>query len=244
VSSSLQYERRALMAIDPRKYADPREVPKYTIGEVALYLDLPPSTVRWWCLGRHFKTGGERRFSPSLIQPASQDPHNPSLSFYNLAEVHVLAATRRFNKISMQKIRDAIDYLAAQYPSLHPLIGHDFFTDGKDLFVKKITETVNLSRKGQLAFKELVDAHLDRLVSDHAGWPEKLFPVRHRDIEKKPIVIVPSVCGGHPITPKKGIRVSVLLSRNHAGESFQQIADDYGLTELEVEDAIRYMEAA
>jgi uncharacterized protein (DUF433 family) len=68
--------------------------------------------------------------------------------------------------------------------------------------------------------------------------------VRHRDIEKKPIVIVPSVCGGHPITPKKGIRVSVLLSRNHAGESFQQIADDYGLTELEVEDAIRYMEAA
>ena len=56
------YNRQALMAVDPKRYADLREVPKYTIGEVASYLDLPtPSTVRWWCLGRYFKIGDERR---------------------------------------------------------------------------------------------------------------------------------------------------------------------------------------
>ncbi len=232
------------MAVDPKRYADLREVPKYTIGEVASYLDLPPSTVRWWCLGRYFKIGDERRFSRPLILPALHDPHNPSLSFFNLAELHVLAATRRFDNISMQKIRNAIDYLNEQQPSPHPLIAQDFFTDGKDLFIKRILETVNLSRKGQLAFKEIVDVHLDRLEPDTSGWPARLYPVRRRDTSKRPIVIVPDVGGGHPITPKKGIRVSVLLSRKDAGESYQQIADDYGLTELEVEEAVRYMEAA
>ena len=70
----------------------------------------------------------------------------------------------------MQKIRDAIDYLFQQYwVSRHTLLGYDFFTDGKDLFVKKILETVNLSKKGQLAFKDLVDNHLDRLVKDNSG---------------------------------------------------------------------------
>jgi len=181
--------------------------------------------------------------SPALIKPALYDPHGPSLSFYNLAEAHILAATRRFDKISMQKIRNAIDYLSQRYGSVHPLLGHDFFTDGKDLFIKKIVETVNLSKKGQLAFKEIVDAHLDRVVTVD-GWPTQVYPVRHRDVTKKPIVILPNVGGGRPITPHKSIRVEVLMNRKHAGESYQQIAEDYGLAEREVEEAIRYMEAA
>jgi len=238
------YNRQALMAINPKNYSEPREVPKYTLGQVAWYLDIPTSTLHWWCLGREYTVKGERRSSPALIKPALYDPHNPSLSFYNLAEVHILAATRKFDKISMQKIRNAIDYLAEQYSSPHPLLGHDFFTDGKDLFIKKILETVNLSRKGQLAFKELVDTHLDRLAKDPSGWPTQLYPVRHRDTTKKPIIIVPTVAGGHPITPRKGIRVEVLMNRKQAGETYQHIAEDYGLTQLEVEEAIRYMEAA
>lgn len=232
------------MGVDPKNYSDPRDVPKYNLAEVALYLDIPESTVRWWCLGRKFKFRGERRDSPALIKPALHDPHNPSLSFFNLAELHILAATRRFHKISMQKIRDAIDYIAASHPSAHPLLSQDFFTDGVNLFVKRINETVNLSKKGQLAFKELVDAHLSRIVPDSSGLPEKLYPIRHHDTQKKPIMIVPAVCGGRPITPKKGIRVSVLLSRSNAGETYQQIADDYGLAEIEVKDAVQYMEAA
>ena len=144
----------------------------------------------------------------------------------------------------MQKIRDAIDYLAQQYKSTHPLLGHEFFTDGRELFIKRIIATVNLSRKGQLAFKELVDKHLDRVIPDSSGWPVEVYPVRHNDMTKKPIVIVPTVAGGQPITPRKGIRVTVLMNRKEAGESYQQIAEDYGLTDIEVKEAVEYMEAA
>jgi uncharacterized protein (DUF433 family) len=232
------------MGVDPRKYRDPRDVPKYNLAEVALYLDIPESTVRWWCLGRKFRVRGELRDSPALIKPALIDPRNPSLSFYNLAEIHILAATRRFHKISIQKIRDAIDYIEAIHPSPHPLLSLELFTDGASLFIKRISETVNLSKKGQLAFKELVDAHLSRIIPDSSGLPEKLYPIRHQDTQRKPIIIVPNVCGGRPITPKKGIRISVLLNRRDAGETYQQIADDYGLAEAEVKEAIQYMEAA
>jgi hypothetical protein len=126
------------MTVDPHQYADPRDVPRYTVGQIAYFLDIPASTVRWWCLGRNYKVHGELRSSPPLIKPALYDPHNPSLSFYNLAELHILGSTRRFSRISMQSIRGAIDYLSGAYPSPHPLLGHDFFTDGKDLFVKRI----------------------------------------------------------------------------------------------------------
>jgi len=232
------------MRVDPTQYEDPRDVPKYTLRDVAWYLDLPISTLRWWCLGRNYMLRGERRSSASLIRPALYDPRNPSLSFFNLAELHILAATRRFSKISMQRLRDAIDYLGETYPSQHPLLGHDFFTDGRNLFVKRILETVNLSKRGQLAFKEIVDVYLDRIVKDSLGWPEKIYPIRHKDASRQPVIIVPNVAGGQPITPKKGVRISVLLNRHEAGESYQDIAEDYGLTRTDVEDAIKYMEAA
>lgn len=232
------------MAVNPKNYTDPREVPKYTLREVHWYLDIPLSTLRWWCLGRHYIVKGERRSSPALITPSLYDPDNPSLSFYNLAEAHILSATRKFGKISMQKIRIGIDYLAEQYGSPHPLLGHEFFTDGRNLFIKRVLETVNISKKGQLAFKEIVDAHLDRLVNDKSGWPTQVYPVRHQDTTKRPIVIIPTVGGGQPITPRKGIRVTVLLNRKKAGESYQQIAEDYGLTTSEVEEAVQYMAAA
>ena len=232
------------MVIDPRKYSDLREVPKYTIGDVAWYLDVPPSTIRWWFLGRTYIVKGELRQSRELIRPAHYDPYNPSLSFYNLVEAHILAATRKVHNISMQKLRDAIDYLQQRYQSQHPLLGHDFFTDGKDLFIKKLSETVSLGKKGQLAFKEIVDIYLDRLMKDSAGWPTEIYPIRHRDTTKKPIVIVPTVASGQPVTARNSIRVAVLINRKDAGESAQQIAEDYGLTTLEVEQAIQYMEAA
>jgi len=234
------------MSVNPRNYADSRDVPKYTLQQVAWYLDIPIATLRWWCLGRDFKIGGKPRHSDALITPALYNANSPSLSFYNLAEIHILVATRRFHKISMPKIRDAIDYLEGPSKGQvkHPLLSQEFFTDGKGLFVKHLLETVNLGKKGQLAFKELVDQHLERIVPDATGRPEKLYPVRHGDLANKSVIIIPTVGSGHPVTTRKGIRVSALWNRKQAGESLTEIADDYGLTQIEVEEAIRYVEAA
>ena len=127
------------MDIDPRRYSDRREVPKYTTTEVALYLHLKPRTVHTWFFGRNYRVKGEvePRFWPPLAIPADHNPREASLSFYNLAEAHVLSATRGF-KISMKSIRSAMENLNKIYPAQHPLISREFETDNRDIDRKSV----------------------------------------------------------------------------------------------------------
>ena len=62
-----------------------RDLPAYSAVEVAHYLNLPRSTVRYWATGKDS--------SPALVEVADTDPL--AFSFHNLVELHVLAAIRR-----------------------------------------------------------------------------------------------------------------------------------------------------
>ena len=82
-----------------RPKTDPRDMPAYTIGEAAHYLSVLPQTVRYWAVGRDDYLG--------LIDPPSRSP--VLLSFLNLVELHVIAAIRRQHKVTLPKIRSAIE---------------------------------------------------------------------------------------------------------------------------------------
>jgi hypothetical protein len=83
------------MRVDPHTYGDRREVPKYNVAEVALYLGINVRTLRNWFFGYYGRSGGRAQFHNALVTPALRNPHGPSLSFYNLAEAQVLAAMRQ-----------------------------------------------------------------------------------------------------------------------------------------------------
>jgi len=83
------------MRVDPQSYSDRRDVPKYTPAEVALYIGIKESTLRNWFFGYSKHIRNETVFYRELVKPAIHNPHGPSLSFFNLAEAHVLAATRQ-----------------------------------------------------------------------------------------------------------------------------------------------------
>lgn len=255
------------MRVNPRSYPNRREVPKYTLAEVALYLAVKERTLHNWFFG--YNAGGQK--FASLIVPALRNPYGPSLSFYNLAEAQVLAATRQkwvlgprpepliqgtrplfgFKprkkteiQISMQAIRRAIHYVSSESP-VHPLISQYFFTDGKSLFVKKVEEilghqlTVNVSRSGQIAFSSILDAYLGRIERDGSG-PIKVFPMRTIEDPDKSIVIIPSVASGRPIISGTGIRVEAIWSRYQAGESVEALSEDYGIDPSAIQKAISY----
>ena len=212
------------------------DLPAYTISEVAHYLSIPVSTVRYWSVGR----GG---YEP-LIQVPEFAP--VLLSFSNLTELHILAAMRRKFGVSMLKVRQAIEYLEKmaenQPEKQHPLIKNLLKTDGLNLFVDKFESLISVSQHGQLAIREIVDAALHRIEVDPTGVPVKLYPYTRPDTSCAPvkmIVIDPYLSAGRPVIAGTGITTSAIAERYKAGESVKDLARDYERNHEEIEEAIR-----
>ena len=215
--------------------SDPRELPAYTISEAAHYLAVPAATVRYWSVGRD-------DYAPLIEVPA----HAPTLlSFLNLTELHVLAAIRRTHEVKMPSIRRAIRYLAAHarqaMDKRHPLLSHALETDGLDLFIEQYGQTINISRAGQTAMREIISAALRRIDRDPAGVPIKLYPFTRSATDDTPalIVIDPRLSAGRPVIAGTGLATQLIAERYKAGESISDLAQDYERGNEEIEEAIR-----
>ena len=166
-----------------------------------------------------------------------------------MVKAHVLDAIRRHHQVPLSKIRHAIDYLRKHFSSTHPLAEQRFETDGLDLFIDKFGQLINVTQSGQIALRELLKAHLHRVEHDAAGTAVRLYPfTRKRDLrEPKVVIIDPHISYGRPILVGTGIPTAVVAERYKAGESIDELAEDYGRSRNEIEEAIRcelWLEAA
>lgn len=221
----------------PARTDDPREVPLYSLAEAAAYLGIAASTLRSWIKGRVYNTTTGPKFFKPLIEAA--DPARSRLSFANLAEAHILQATRDKN-IPIPNVRAAIDYVQERYPSPHPLIAADFHYFGKELFLKQIEgDPVNASRSGQLGIREILNELLQRLERDRTGYPIRIFP-----IQTQRLVLDLHIAAGQPVIKGTRIPARILYARREAGDTVPQLAEDYGISEADVEEAIRHFAAA
>jgi len=238
----MKKNRRKLLKSD-----DPRCLPSYRIPEAAHYLRLPATTIRSWTLGQKYRTDTKVKVFEAVINIAERNP--PVLSFINLIEIHVLSAIRRIHNIPLPKVREALMFVRDNMPSQNPLADHQFETDGIDLFLEKFGVLINITSQGQTAIRSLLEAHLRRIERDGQGIPIKLYPFtrKHEIEEPKAIVIDPFISFGRPVLCGTGIATSVIAERYKAGESIDELADDYGRERSEIEEAIRcelYIEAA
>jgi uncharacterized protein (DUF433 family) len=222
-----------------QKLQDLRKIPSYTVTEAAHYLRIPTATLRSWTLGRFYTIESGRRFFKPVIEIANEKQR--LLSFMNLIEAHILDAIRREHNIPLYKIRTAIEYLQKRFPSKHPIADQTFETDGLDLFIQKFGQLINVSQAGQLAMRELLQAHLRRIERDNSGIPVRLYPfTRKRDLEEPKVVVIdPHISFGRPVLTGTGIPTAVIAERYKAGESIDELADDYGRQRSEIEEAIR-----
>lgn len=230
-------------------YSGPQvlEVPLYSVFEAARYLRIPENTLRSWVAGRSYqsRSGASRRSEP-VIELA--DPANSRLSFNNLSEAHVLDALRRQYQVELPQIRRAVDYLRGHFRSRHPLVHHEMLTDGKHLFVEGAggSDVINASRHGQLAMRDLIALHLQRVEWDKDGFVARLYPfTRSRrsavDETSQPRIVTmdPRVEFGRPILRVSAVPTAVIADRYKAGESIADLADDYGEDPLNIEEAVR-----
>lgn len=220
---------------------DPREIPAYRVTDAASYLGIPVTTLRAWGQGMNYshRDGTKGRFKPVFSLP---DPDQSLLSYFNLVEAFVLSSLRKKHLIKLFKIRRAIDSLRERFNSAHPLVEHQFQTNGVDLFVEEYGQLINLGRGGQLAMREVLEAYLTRVEHDPAGRAAKLYPFIRLTGTDQPrnVVINPYVSFGKPVIAGTGLPTRVVAERFKAGDSITDIAADYGRKEEEIDDAIRY----
>jgi uncharacterized protein (DUF433 family) len=223
------------------------EAPLYSVFEASRYLQVPENTLRSWVSGRSYplRSGASRRSEP-VIELA--DTTNSRLSFSNLTEAYVLDALRRQYQVELPQIRRAVNYLREHFRSARPLVHHAMLTDGKHLFVEAagIKDVINASRHGQLAMRDLIGLHLQRVEWDKDGFVARLYPFtrsRRSPAEEasQPRVVTmdPRVEFGRPILKVSAVRTAVIADRYKAGESIADLADDYGEEPLNIEEAVR-----
>jgi uncharacterized protein (DUF433 family) len=216
---------------------DPVELPFYHLATAARWVGVPTSTLDKWVYGREYLVGGKTKRSRPLISVADAD--RGLLSFANIAEAHILAATRG-HRILMSDIRAAIDDVQADNPSAaHPLLTGKFFRRGRTLFVERATEKISASSptQGQRFLRDF-DAYLER-IEINQGQFIRLFPVRRN--ENKVVVLNSDVAGGRPIIAGTGILVEYVQDLRKTGLSTRKIAEQYGLDEMTVVQALNYI---
>ena len=207
------------------------ETPIYGLVDAARYLRLPYQTLRYWTIGR-----GSMK---PVVKLASPEP--PRLSFINLMECHMLSNMRTDYNLRLPKVRHALRNLADLNPSQHPLVDRRFETDNIDVFIREHGRLLNLNKPDQPLFREMVESHLRRIEAKSDGT-FSFFPfVEKRSADEPRIIMMnPAISFGRPVISGTGIPTSVIASRFHARESISELAAEYGRSEPEIEEAIRW----
>ncbi|HUR33804.1 MAG TPA: DUF433 domain-containing protein [Vicinamibacterales bacterium] len=223
---------------DPYRGQDPRDMPTYDTVAAAHYLRIPQNTIRNWAFGYTRPSGRE---SAALLHV----DHAPSgfLSFWNLVELHVLGALRRDHQVKLVNIRSAIEYLQKELRSPRPLLERTMETDGVDVFVDHFGELVNASRHGQVAMRDVLHAYLKRIDRDPKGVPVRLFPFtrpKNDSVDAPRIISIdPAVAFGRPVIVGSRVPTREVYERYMRGESSAELADDFGCTVDQIEEAVR-----
>jgi uncharacterized protein (DUF433 family) len=121
-------------------------------------------------------------------------------------------------------------------------------TDGKHLFVEAagLKDVINASGHGQLAMRDLIGLHLQRVDWDKDGFVARLYPfTRSRQSpaeeasQPRVVTMDPRVEFGRPILKVSAVPTAVIADRYKAGESIADLAEDYGEEPLNIEEAVR-----
>lgn len=216
---------------------DARELPRYTIGQIASYLHTPESTIRAWFFGMPYGTKPHIRHFRPMLEPAGRE----LLSFYDAASAHVLLALKA-RSIPTEDIRAIVKALKDRLPETrYPLLGRNFFLFGKSVIIKEAGQRLNLTRGNQLGFRHVMDKFLRRIELDENKMPVRFSPmINSRKRSRAFIVIDPNLSGGRPVVRGTGIAAEVIAGRRKSGESITRLSRDYRLSRRAIEEAVKY----
>ncbi len=229
--------------------ADRFEVPLYSVSEAARYLGVPASTFSTWAHGyvRRPADGRSEVTGDAVVTALPRrSPNEATIPFVGLAEGLVLAAIRQAG-VPLQRIRPALARLGEEFGLEHVLASKYLYTDGAEVlydYAQREGDTPEarsarqlvVARNHQHVFSEVVDGYLHRVQFGPDGYAQLIRLPKYRDAE----VVVDSRRGfGQPTFVRGGARLEDVIGAFRAGESLLVVAEEYGVPQGELEDALR-----
>jgi uncharacterized protein (DUF433 family) len=224
------------------------DVPLYTVAEAARIVDVPPTTLATWAKGYVRRPPGRAEVTgaPVVTFVPPDRSGDPSIPFVGLAETLVLAAVRR-SGVPMQRVRPALLTLQDELGLEHGLASRKLYTDGAELLfdygesrrdTPEGRSVLNLVvvRSGQRVFTEVIEAYLRRIDYAKDGYPRLIHVPAYEHAE---VVVDPRRAFGAPVFERGGARVEDVLGRFWAGESLDELSDEFGVPADQLEDVVR-----
>ncbi len=209
-------------------------IPLYKQSEAAGMLGLPQSTFNHWASG-YATTSGNRK--PAFIT-VERPGRGYTVPFIGLAEAWIVRAFTKAG-VPVSHIRPALEQLRTQIGVEHALASDRLKTDGAEILwdlrhrdAAFDDNRLVVVRNGQATFGEIVREHLKQ-VSYRNGFIGQLRIPRANGAE---YTIDPEINFGQPTLSEYGVRVDDLLDRIAAGETIQDVADDYDIPTSTIEN--------
>jgi len=205
-------------------------VPAYRVFEAARYARTSQQTIGNW-----------ERIRGNRIGAISTRGEREGLSYLQLIEVGVVAAMRK-SGVTLEKIRQAREYLCSEFETDFPFARYRFKTDGKSLLMdydqvakSDKDKLLALNENGQLAWNEILSALLHEFDYDSEIGTVIRWRVAGYD---SPVRLDPRIAFAAPHV--NGVATWILRERWKSGESLADIAEDYELPLDQVSSALHF----
>lgn len=208
-------------------------VPLFTVREAARHLGVPPTTLRNWL--RNTAAG-----APLVHGVEPESPRGPSMPFIAAVETHVLQALKGYG-LHLREIAESVKRLRRELGTQYALASRDIATDGVAVLVNMARSSElpqwERARDGQRPIDEIIQEYLRYVI-----WAGSEYPVRLKlpaYEEGADVILDPRFDFGQPVLESSKIPVADVLDVYWAGEPYEVIAREYGLTFTEVAETVR-----
>lgn len=169
--------------------------------------------------------------------------HNSrAVSFHTLIEFYVMMRLTEAG-VKTKEILKAHKELTRMYKSAFPFalknVLSQIKTDRKKIYLSDKNDLISLdgTRQFNLSFIKLF---FEKLDFDQSNLATRFWPLG----KEKSIIIDPQRKFGHPVLSDKNIYPETIFNHIKAGDPSDYIGYIYGLSEKEINDAVKYMKAA
>lgn len=207
----------------------------YSPAEAAMYARIATRTMSRWV---HGDASGD-----AAIRAQVPDAAEKIVTFLDFVQSLAIRAIREQKTVTLQKIRQAIDYANEQgvtFPFARQHITYYFDNDIHIEVEGRGLLQASGRQRGQFALKPLVEMYLQDLSFNAEGLADKYTAFENNGVR---IVMKPDYHFGEPVVESRGITAWTLWQACLSEGSAEAAAKAYGVTETEARVAYKFIDS-